>query len=366
MARKFLYIVAVLIGLVIAAAFSYRLWGDALLRLALVPGQSYTAPPPRSSADYADARLWLVHGRDGAIPLPTGAPALPLPKQKVAVFFVHPTSYINRAAWNAPATDDDATAKLTQAYMDMQATAFAGFGPLWAPQYRQATFGAFLTDQPEKARALDAAYRDVAAAFDAFLAANPNGPILLAGHSQGALHLMRLMAEKVAGKPVAQRIVAAYLVGWPVSVSADLPALGLPACATPAQSGCILSWQSFAAPAGAGYVLRPFEDSTGYAHRPRRGTGMLCVNPLTGTQGTARAANSLGMIRRDEKSGREGLVRPGPGAACNAQGLLMLDGMPDAGSYVLPGNNYHVYDYALFWPNIRADAARRIAAFPAR
>jgi hypothetical protein len=39
---------------------------------------------------------------------------------------------------------------------------------------------------------------------------------------------------------------------------------------------------------------------------------------------------------------------------------------PDLGPLVLPGNNYHVYDYSLFWANIRADAARRTAAFLAK
>jgi len=29
----------------------------------------------------------------------------------------------------------------------------------------------------------------------------------------------------------------------------------------------------------------------------------------------------------------------------------------------LPGNNFHVYDYALFWGSIRADAARRVSAW---
>ena len=33
------------------------------------------------------------------------------------------------------------------------------------------------------------------------------------------------------------------------------------------------------------------------------------------------------------------------------------------GGYVLPGNNYHVYDYSLFWANVRADAQQRLAAF---
>ena len=42
----------------------------------------------------------------------------------------------------------------------------------------------------------------------------------------------------------------------------------------------------------------------------------------------------------------------------------MLIGDPPAlGGYVLPGNNYHVYDYSLFWANVRADAARRLATF---
>jgi hypothetical protein len=33
------------------------------------------------------------------------------------------------------------------------------------------------------------------------------------------------------------------------------------------------------------------------------------------------------------------------------------------GPYVLPGNNYHVYDYALFWGAVRRDAERRLAAW---
>ena len=36
------------------------------------------------------------------------------------------------------------------------------------------------------------------------------------------------------------------------------------------------------------------------------------------------------------------------------------------GTYVMPGNNYHVYDYSLFWANIRADAQSRADAYLAR
>ncbi|MET0362704.1 MAG: DUF3089 domain-containing protein [Sphingobium sp.] len=364
MARKFLFIFAGLIVLVIAAAATYRLWGGTLLRVAMVPSAPFSAPPPRNAADYAGPALWYEHGTTGGLQ-PAGATARPtFPAQRqAATFFVHPTSYMDRAKWNAP-DQDKAADDLARTFIGVDKAIFTSVGSLWAPRYRQATFGAFLTDQPEANQALDAAYGDVAAAFDAFLAAHPTGPIILAGHSQGARHLLRLLAEKVAGKPVARRIVAAYLVGWPISTTADLPALGLPACTRADQPGCILSWQSFAVPAGADYVLKPFDAGRGLTGKPRRGTPMLCVNPLTGTQGGAAPANtSLGMTQRDEKSGALSLLRPGVGARCAGRGLLLIDGEPDLGPYVLPGNNYHVYDLMLFWPNLRADAARRLDAF---
>ena len=51
------------------------------------------------------------------------------------------------------------------------------------------------------------------------------------------------------------------------------------------------------------------------------------------------------------------------GARCD-KGLLLLDGdIPKLGPFVLPGNNYHVYDYALFWGAIRRDAERRLVAW---
>ena len=47
--------------------------------------------------------------------------------------------------------------------------------------------------------ALDAAYADVSQAFDYFLQSiDADKPIVLAGHSQGASHILRLLREKVA------------------------------------------------------------------------------------------------------------------------------------------------------------------------
>lgn len=373
MARKFLYVVATVIVLVLLAAFAFALWGDRLMRTAFVPSVPFTPLEARTPDDYAGTALWYVAGKAGQVRGPAGAPPLKsLPEATApAIFFVHPTSYLERNAWNAP-TGDAGANEAAQGYIDMNASAFAPVGPIWAPRYRQATFGAFLTDKPEAARALDAAYADVAAAFAAFLKAHPTGPILLAGHSQGSLHLIRLIHERVRGTPAADRIVAAYLPGWPISVEADLPALGLPACRAPDQTGCVLSWQSFGQPAEPEEVVRVFEAGTGLNGQPRKGTHMLCVNPLTGSASrpSAPPVANLGMSTRaeedDDKDGGRLFAPSGVGAACDSRGLLILSANPDLGPFVLPGNNYHVYDVALFWANIRADAMRRATAFRAR
>jgi hypothetical protein len=232
------------------------------------------------------------------------------------------------------------------------------------PRYRQAAFGAFLLKSEDAQKALDLAYRDVAAAFDEFVREVGDRPIILAGHSQGALHLERLLREKVAGKPVAKRVIAAYVVGWPISRTADLPALGLPACATPGEAGCILSWMSFGDPANPQLILDQWEKTKGFTGGERRQDDLLCVNPITGTlNGAASAEQNSGTLVPTADL-RSATLEPGlVGARCD-HGLLIVGGaIPPLGPYVLPGNNYHVYDYALFWDAIRRDAMRRAAAW---
>jgi hypothetical protein len=280
-----------------------------------------------------------------------------------AIFFIHPTSYLASNHWNAPLTDKEANDRAAL-FLRGQASALNGAGHVWAPRYRQAAFGAFLTTRADAERALDLAYRDVAQAFDAFLAANPDRPIVLAGHSQGALHLTRLLKDRVAGTPLSRRIVAAYVVGWPVSKTTDLAALGLPECTGADQAGCLLSWQSFAEPYDASLILDTFDATTGFDGRSRKGTPMVCTNPLTGTAGgDAPAASNLGTLFPSADLSSATIEAGRVSARCEGRGFLAIGSAPDVGSYVLPGNNYHVYDYSLFWANVRADVARRLATF---
>jgi hypothetical protein len=364
-ARRFLIAIFILTLLAVAGAVAMFQFGDRVLIRSAVPKGHFEAPPPQSGPDYTQTSSWVAHPDlpdDPSHWLPETVS--PGPAGNAAVFYVHPTTYLQRDRWNAPLAPGGDTEFRTRIFVQSQASAFNGAGEIWAPRYRQAAFGAFLLDSEDARNALDVAYRDVAAAFDRFIAESGDRPIILAGHSQGALHLMRLLKDKVAGKPITSRVVAAYVVGWPVSTVADLPALGLQACQGPDQGGCILSWLSFGDPANPELVLNSYEDSAGLAGRERERDDLLCVNPLTGSQSGAAPPQANPGTLVPTADLMSAILEPGRvGATCD-KGLLMLNGdIPALGPYVLPGNNYHVYDYALFWGAIRQDAGRRLAAW---
>lgn len=369
MARKFLYFVAFCIVVFIAGRLALTFYPEELTRLAFVPGSAFEPQPAAAKGRYDAASMWVARpGIEGdpAHWAPPGGPASPDPVA-AAVFFVHPTSYLSRKHWNAPIIDEE-TDERTGIFVHGLASPFAGASELWIPRYRQATLGAFLTAKPASAAALELAYGDVAEAFDAFVAgAPPEMPIVLAGHSQGAFHLRRLLAEKVAGTPLARRVAAAYLVGWPLSLQHDLPKLGLKPCAKPGQLGCVMSWMSYGEPGDPQMTVKAYARNDGLDGKPLRGSAFLCSNPLTGGNGNAApAAANLGTLVPDVtlKNGR--IVPAYTGASCRSDGVLSLGGEPKMGPFVFPGNNYHVYDIPLFWTNLRADFAARVAAWHGR
>jgi hypothetical protein len=368
-ARRFLTIIFVLTLLAVAAAFAFFEWGGDILLRQATPQGHFQAARGGTGADYSQAENWVSNPRLN----PTGVndPAEWLPDGvthgavgPASVFYVHPTTYLTGDRWNAPIHTDPLTEARTILFVKSQASAFNAAGRIWAPRYRQAAYGAFLLSSDDARKALDLAYADVSAAFDEFLRQAPkDGPIIIAGHSQGALQLQRLLREKIAGSPIAKRIVAAYIAGWPISATADLPSLGLPACAAPDQTGCILSWMSFGDPPNASFFGQ-WEKTKGPAGGERRQEDALCVNPLTGTQDGAAPAQANRGTLVPTPNFQSATFQPGlVGARCSG-GLLMIDGdIPAFNPPPLPGSNFHIYDYALFWGSIRTDAARRLAAW---
>ena len=366
MARKFLYFVALLTVMVIAAMFALRIWSAELTRFAFVPRGAFEAQAPLRAGIYGDPAMWVSRpgkADDPAQYRPAGTPAAP--RGKAWVFFIHPTSYLARDHWNG-AVDDKDTRHRTALFVRGMASAFNGEAAVFVPYYRQAAFGSFLVNRPETQKARAVAYSDVRAAFRAFVAEVPaDAPIVLAGHSQGALHLMHLLQDEVKGTPLGSRIIAAYMVGWPVSPLHDLPQTGLTACTASDQTGCAMSWLSFADPPDAKLMLDTYRTEPGLDGKAKGAEPLLCTNPLNG--GTAPAAPgtaNLGTLVPDAQL-ETAVIKPlGVPARCDAaSGLLLIGEAPDVGPYVLPGNNYHIYDIPLFWTNLRADVARREAAW---
>lgn len=378
MARKFLYLVAFCIVLVIAGGFLLALFPAQLTKWASVPSVAFAPVKPLEANAYESPALWYsrpgIGVKDPARWQPAYAggaaqPAPAPPAKPFAVFFVHPTSYVNRASWNAPLENggDAEAERIARIFLRGMASPFNAASEIWAPRYRQATMGAFLTYAPEGKQAIDAAYADVREAFRYFLSSvDPKTPIVLAGHSQGGLHLKRLLAEEVKATPVAKRLVAAYVIGWPVSTLHDLPAIGAPACAAPDQTGCVLSWSSFAQPADPALVLDAYANTPALDGKLPGDDPMLCTNPLTGLiGGAAPASANLGTLVPEDSMEKGSLTPALVPAKCDKRGLLLIGPPPEMGSYVLPGNNYHVYDLPLFWANTKADVIRRAEAWQA-
>lgn len=410
MARKFLYVIVAIVVLILVGALALAIWSRQATEIAFVPRGEFLEQPPLAANAYNDPAMWYsrpgIGTSDPARYEPaiaetttagpaTGSPSPERPAAErglegnslevetsrtgdaaqaddappFAVFFVHPTSYIplaltEQANWNAAPGDATSEAR-ARLFIKGMASAFNRADEIWAPKYRQAVAGAFLTDKPEAQKAIDAAYADVREAFRVFLASVPRDkPIVLAGHSQGSIHVLRLLREEVAGKPLESRIAAVYAIGWPISIEHDLPALPLPACATSTQAGCLVAWSSFAEPADPALLLSRYSRTAGFDGQPRGDGPILCVNPLTGSpNGNAPASANLGtLVPRHDLSGGDLVVGAVP-ARCDEQGLLLIGDAPRLGQGVLPGNNYHVYDIPLFWKNLQRDVVRRVTAW---
>ena len=114
MARKFLYVIAFLIALVIAGAMAYRIWGNDILRWTFVPDVPFEPKGKTTARAYDDPAMWLARpdlAGNPALWAPAGYKPQSSPGGPV-VFFIHPTSYLSGDHWNAPLDDEEASLSL--------------------------------------------------------------------------------------------------------------------------------------------------------------------------------------------------------------------------------------------------------------
>ncbi len=308
---------------------------------------AWTALPGR--ADEADAAL-------------AASPAAAPGTTRADVFYVHPTSYVG-AGWVAPVDDEALNDATDRGSTRIQASAFNACCDVYGPRYRQANGTAFFDPSPDGNRAIELAYADVRAAFHAFLARrDPARPFLLVGHSQGAVLGTRLLVREIAPGPLREKLVAAWLIGAPLTVDTlARDAAGVPVCASPTQTGCVIGYNARSPHYQPGvFEVRDLDSAGG----PR-----VCVNPITWTlDDAAPASRNAGAVFLDAEPPVH--IAAFAGASCVDGTLVVTDVHRPPRDFLsgvldraLGGGNHHAIEYQMFYADLRANAATRVDAW---
>lgn len=280
------------------------------------------------------------------------------------VFFIHPTTYLcanhgncaimvdltaenrrimekNTEPLNASREDAALNRYTDRTTLAHQARVFETSCRVFMPRYRQVHVKAFFLEPDDRTvrQAFDLAYHDVREAFLHYLETENRGrPIIIAGHSQGSCHGIRLLREFFDGTALTAQLIMGCLPGFnlPDDAFSQLPYLK-----SPEAFGGVIGWQSFQERAAA---VRPAGTS-------------FCVNPLTftDTEQAVTAGDDCGITTGGEAFGRGMQVR-----ADRKQGCLWVTLPPGAPEAMGHHANLHVYDYSLFYYSLRANVATRL------
>lgn len=313
----------------------------------LSPATPFAEMETPAAPDYSKPESWAAHPdrKDSADAIVPGSGFTDVQATSpVDVFFIHPTIYNSDKGWNASLQDASLMAQIQKSTLRYQASIFNGVGRVYAPHYREATLGTFYQkDKRNLASALGVAYSDVRNSFEYYLAHENEGrPIIIATHSQGTVHGIRLMREFFDGKDLGRQLVAAYLPGWMVPVDTFKV---LRPCASPAETGCVCSWLTFQ----EGFLPEWFDTTH----------ALVTVNPVTWQNDHVRAQQSAAKGAVLWKFDlHPGIVDP---VALNGAVWIHKPDIP--GKWLYTSKNYHTGDYNLFYQDVRENAVLRRDAF---
>ena len=340
-----------ILAITLLSAPAYSRQGKVLQRVLARKFNRHAAPNTGPEPDYSNLSCW------SASPFKVDAsdsiPAFLKDEPKEAradVFFIHPTSFFGEAEtadWNADLRDPIVNLETDSRSILFQATVFNGSCRVFAPRYRQANMKTFyVRSTPISKRTFDLAYRDIRKAFLYFLKNySDNRPIIIASHSQGSLHAIRLLQEFFDGKPLQKRLVCAYVIGYQIKKDAFKK---LQVGEQPDQTGCFVGWRSYA----KGEIPKLIDAEKGNS---------VCVNPLTWTTSVEPASPELHLgimngfktiVPRTVETEIEPKAR-----------ILWIDTEAIQDEKKARIKNLHIYDYNLFWLNIRQNIKLRIDAF---
>lgn len=307
-----------------------------------------------NTPDYSDLHYWAAHPfkKDPADSVPQPLLSTFQPDSSVDVFFIHPTTYTDDQlpfGYSAPINNIELNTKTDYTTILFQASIFNEVGRVFAPRYRQANLQAYFPkNAPDSSAAIAAfelAYADVKTAFEYYLKHYHAGkPIVIAAHSQGTTHGKRLLKEYFDNQVLKNKLVAAYLIGLPVTENEYTQ---LKACTSPNQTGCIISWRTYRAGYTPPLILQEKYKA-------------IVTNPLTWTNDLTmaeRQINKGGVLLKFNK------IVPAV-AAARVEGNVLWTPKPKFfGNIFYTTNNYHVADLNLYYINIRENVANRVKMY---
>jgi hypothetical protein len=219
---------------------------------------------------------------------------------------------------------------------------------------------------------MDFAYADVVRAFTYFLEHYSRGrPFIIASHSQGTQHGFRLLKEHIDGTPLAERMVAAYLIGGGIEDKQADALKTVRVCNSATDIHCLVHWATWGR---NGTPMRESDRGKTVCVNPvswKRDGAMTSPNDQKGAVATSGsfsvkfwggdAANNVAFTPL--KAPLKGYTH----AECH-DGVLLVDdqkGEPFA-KLDMGGENYHGLDYPLFAIDIRENAIARVKAYVAQ
>ena len=235
---------------------------------------------------------------------------------------------------------------------------------VFVPYYRQA--GMRYANEVSKTGNIDAAlsgisYDDMSAALDYYFEKCNNGrPFIIAGHSQGSAMVRYILKNYFKKHPdYYERMVAAYAIGYSITKE-DLEANPHMKFATgESDTGVIISWHT----EGPKNVE---ENARNVAVLPHG----ISINPLNWRRDEtyAPASENLGSYLPNAESEMYEITDVGADAkVVLSRGVIVTNTTYDqygAAEFFGP-QSFHEDDYTLYYNNLKANVAKRIAAYMA-
>lgn len=261
------------------------------------------------------------------------------------VFYIHPTNNEKGKYLNADLNDIMIRNRADRLACKFQASAFNESCRVYMPRYRDVKVIAYFMPDKKREEIFDIAYGDVKEAFLYYLKHyNKSRPFIIASHSQGADHAIRLCKEFFDKDSVLNtKLIAAYIIG--AAIYKNTYTIFKP-CSDSLQTNCFVTYNAVRY-GGHTFLGRPVND-------------LVCVNPLTWT--TSREYASKCLNKGGLPFGFDRIDKYVADAKISKSGLLWVH-KPKRGKkdyFWINKFNYHRLEYNLYYMNIRYNAKQRV------